>query len=668
MNSWRDKILNEFVPNVNHLTIVSDTDALLAEMKLALILKDRGFDIIEFNDAIEFRYAYESNYRSIWDNGEHTDLVVVLRLQDTEIENLPFDLLKTGRRLSFDLGSLFPNLSYPVVEKLDRNLLDLLYNAQQNYSPGRIGDNATKDFILSHVFGIAAELIINDVELLRTLLRIHYNSLNIPKILTNRFIEVLKGNKIFVNWSIDKIILDEKAFFSFLQERWSIFVSSLNTTNQVGEDSSGYDFQYMGPSHLPFEHQDIRVYIDNLFVEGKLSPIKLDKLKPDFITLPDNTRITSGIIASDNNSNLRISKLFDLIKSGIPTDEFRHSDWILFALKWAKLSHSIYSNSTKTEKEKFQHLWNSINTTFTKWLNSNYAGLINLPPNNPVMLHHVSRMMSRELENPHSTGVALIVLDGLALDQWGILKQAIQEQVDNITMHESALFAWIPTLTSISRQSIFAGKAPLYFPNSINTTNNESKLWRQFWESNGLSRLDIAYQRGLGDGNPITDIESIFNPGKTKAIGLVVDKVDKIMHGMQLGSEGMLNQIQQWARYGYLSKLIKYLMDYNYQIWLTSDHGNIECVGKGRPSEGSIAETRGERVRIYPTTELCQKVLHEYDFAKAWSPVGLPKDYVPLVAKGKDAFIRKNEHTIGHGGISIEEVIVPFIKIEKRVR
>ena len=80
VSSWRDTILNEFVLKISRLTIVSDPDALLTEEKLAVALRERGFDLIEFNDAIEFRYAYESNYRSIWDQGKHTDLVIVLRL------------------------------------------------------------------------------------------------------------------------------------------------------------------------------------------------------------------------------------------------------------------------------------------------------------------------------------------------------------------------------------------------------------------------------------------------------------------------------------------------------------------------------------------------------------------------------------------------------------
>lgn len=93
MSSWRDAILNDFVPNVSKLTLVADPDCLMTEEKLALELRGRGFDLIEFSDPIEFRYVYESKYRSIWDRGEHIDLVVVLRLQDAELESLPYDLL-----------------------------------------------------------------------------------------------------------------------------------------------------------------------------------------------------------------------------------------------------------------------------------------------------------------------------------------------------------------------------------------------------------------------------------------------------------------------------------------------------------------------------------------------------------------------------------------------
>lgn len=664
MSSWRDAILNDFVPNVSKLTLVADPDCLLTEEKLALELRGRGFDLIEFSDPVEFRYAYESKYRSIWDRGEHTDLVVVLRLQDAELESLPYDLLQAGRKLSFNLGDLFPNLSYPVIEKLDRSLLDSLFEAQRKSPPDPMGDNATKDFILRHVFVIAAELIANEVELLHALLRLHYGKLQLPLMLAERLIQVLKGHDGFKAWPLSEIVPDDEAFFAFLQERWPLFLSSLGSANQVREDSPEYGLKYPGPDRLPFDHQDIKGYIDNLFLEGKLTPVEAKGIEVDAGSWVRSGIATSGV----DDDELRISRLFGLVEKRLPTAESRYSDWTAFALKWAELSSLVHCGNSTKYQTRLRAIGDALNTTFAGWLADHYSSLINLPPTNPAMLHHVPRRLARDIDDSGSGRAALIVVDGLALDQWVTIRQLLQKQDANLVMREFATFAWIPTLTSVSRQSIFSGKLPRYFPSSINSTNSEEKLWQQFWERHGLSRLDVAYQRGLGDGDAASVLDSAIHPGKTKVVGLVVDKVDKIMHGMQLGSAGMHNQIKQWCRGGFLTALIGELLDYGYDVWLTADHGNIQCEGKGRPSEGVIAETRGERVRVYPTPELRSQAAGSFSFAHQWEPVGLPADYFPLVAGDHDAFVRRGSTIVGHGGNSIEEVIVPFVKFERRLR
>lgn len=668
--NWRDSILEEFVPNICKLTVVADPDNLLTEEKLVLELKNRGFELIEFNDPVEFRYIYESKYRAKWDKGEQTDLEVVLRIQNSEFEILPYDLLKTARRkFIFSLGKLFPNLSYPVIEKLDRSCLDKLFEAQKKYTPARMGDNATKDFILHHVFGIEANLISNDVALLRVLLRLHYNKITMPELLSDRLVQVLRHNGDFHNWPLEEIIPSDEAFYSFLQERWPVFLDRILAKAKLTEKSSEMDFnsetdfKYSGLEVLPFDHQDIRVYIDNLFVEGKLTPVQ----RPE-ISIETNSWIRSGIAESSSSYDyIRTSRLLELVEKSVPGRGSRYSEWLEFAMKWAELGALIHSGCQAKEWERFQQVGISLNNLFAEWLSDHYATLIDLPPINPAMLHHVSRMMAREIENSN-TRVALIVMDGLSLDQWVTVRQILREQDSSLVMQESATFAWIPTLTSVSRQAIFAGKPPLYYPSSIKTTNNESNLWRQFWESKGLSRLDIGYKRGLGGGDIVSVLDDTLNPGKTRAIGLVVDKIDKIMHGIQLGAAGMHNQIRQWCQEGFLNSLIDYLLDQDYQVWLTSDHGNIECQGKGYPSEVAIAETRGERVRIYPTPELRASVSRSFTFAREWEPIGLPSGYFPLVAGEKDAFIKQGEVIVGHGGISVEEVIVPLVKLERRTR
>ncbi|PTN37339.1 BREX-3 system phosphatase PglZ [Desulfonatronum sp. SC1] len=664
MSSWRDAILNDFVPNVSKLTLVADPDCLLSEEKLSLALRGRGFDLIEFNDPVEFRYAYESKYRSIWDQGKHTDLVVILRLQDAELESLPYDLLQAGRKLSFNLGELFPTLSYPVIEKLDRSLLDALFEAQRKSSLDRMGDNATKDFILRHVFGIAAELIANEVDLLRALLRLHYGKLQIPLMLAERLIQVIKGHDGLKSWPLSEIVPDDEAFFTFLQERWPVFLSRLGGANQVRDDSPGFGLKYPGPDHLPFDHQDIKVYIDNLFLEGKLTPVEAKGIEVDA-----GSWVRSGIATSVfADDGLRISGLFDLVEKDLPTAEARYSDWTAFALKWAELSSLVHCSISTEYQTRLREIGDALNTTFAGWLTGHYSSLINLPPTTPAMLHHVPRRLARDIEDSTDSRAALIVIDGLALDQWVTIRQLLQKQDASLVMRESATFAWIPTLTSVSRQSIFSGKPPLFFPSSINSTNSEEKLWKQFWEGHGLSRLDVAYQRGLGDGDAAGVLDIAIHHGRTKVVGLVIDKVDKIMHGMQLGSAGMHNQIKQWCQGGFLAALVGQLLEYGYEVWLTADHGNIQCDGKGRPSEGVIAETRGERVRVYPTPELRAQVAGAFPFAHKWQPVGLPPNYFPLVVNGHDAFVSPGDVIVGHGGVAIEEVIVPLVKFERRTR
>ncbi|MBM9518329.1 BREX-3 system phosphatase PglZ [Desulforhopalus vacuolatus] len=664
MSSWRNTILKDFVPNVARLTLVSDPDCLLTEEKLAMELRERGFDLIEFNDPIEFRYAYESKYRSIWDRGEHTDLVVILRLQDAELESLPYDLLQAGRKLAFSFGDLFPNMSYPVVEQLDRSLLDSLFDAQKKTSPDRMGDNATRDFILRHVFGVAAELISTEVDLLRFLLRLHYGNSAIPSILADRLVEVFESSGSFKDWSLSQIIPDAEQFFVFIQERWPIFLENLNQTNQIKDDPAAYGLKVQGPVRLPFDHQDIRVYIDNLFVERKLAPVDLPG-----IDIAKDSWILSGISAARSDSeDLRISRLFELVDTANVSMDSRYTDWIAFAMKWAELSALIHTASNADHKKRYSETGQRLNGLFADWLETHYASLINLPPSTPAMLHHVPRYLARYIEGKKSKKVALVVIDGLSLDQWVTVRNIIQKQSSDLVLRESATFAWIPTLTSVSRQAIFSGKPPIYFPSSINSTNSEEKLWKQFWQGHDVSKLDIAYKRSLGDGDAEVAMESLINPAQTRVVGLVIDKVDKIMHGMQLGAAGMHNQIDQWCRGKYLISLLNYLSRHDYEIWITSDHGNMESIGKGRPTEGAIAESRGERVRIYPTPELRSQISSTFTFAREWFPSGLPDNYFPLVATGNDAFVHEGDSIVGHGGVAIEEVIVPLIKVERRTQ
>ncbi len=663
MTNWRDQILKEFAPKVARLTIVADPDGLLLEEGILEGIHERGFELIPFDDHIAFRYAYETRFRSRWDKGEHTDLVVVLRTPASDLSHLPYDLLQAGRRLSFSLGDIFSNLSYPIVTELDRGNLDALYEAQRRHAPGMLGDNATKEFILRHVFEIAPELIKQVSDLLRVLLRIHYRGQRLPRILNERFITLLKQSNLFNDWPLEILVSDRETFFAFLQERWPVFLDheASKETAKIREEQDAYGIKYDGPLDLPFDHHDIRVYIDNLFVEGFLQPVSHEQAE-----ILSKSWIGIGIqTQTQKDDSRRLQKLIDSLASSIPTDVARHTDWLHFARGWAELVllyHRESSDNLYKNHAEVSQLEGKIDIAFSAWLLKRYAGLINLPPSPPVMLHHLPRFLSHQIKDGNK--IALVVIDGLSLDQWLVIRSTLTTQLANYRYRENTVFAWVPSLTSISRQAMFAGKAPLYFPNSINSTDKESALWTQFWSDQGLAPNEVVYLKNLGNTGLETLSEMISHP-KVKVAGLVVDKVDRIMHGMEMGTAGMHNQVDQWVKQQSLCKLIDLLAEKGFRVYLTSDHGNIEAEGCGRPSEGATADLRGERVRVYPDPSLRCNVKDCFPEAMEWSTIGLPEDYLPLLAPHRKAFVQEKQKTVCHGGIAIEELIVPFIQIEK---
>jgi len=661
--SWREKILREFTPHVARLTLVEDPDGLLSEEGVLAGIRERGFTLLPFEDHVAFRYAYEAKFRVRWDEGEQAELVVVLRSLDGQMdETLPFDLLQAGRRLAFNLGDIFPGLSYPVVAALDRSDLDALSLAYATNAPSGLSENATKDFVLRHVYQVAPELIREPADLLRMLLRRHYYGRCLPALLDERLVTLLRQNACFGEWPLERLVTRREDFFRFLQERWPTFVDSeLGGQASHVREAAQHRYTVPGPADLPFAHHDVRVYIDNLFAEGLLSAVQRD----DAARLP-KTWLHIGIktVPGEDRSR-RLEKLVATLRSSVPSGAAKYTEWLHFARGWAELLVLVHQPGTVGEGVELaaaRELKSSVEEAFTAWLLCRYAGLANLPPVPPVMLHHVPRMLAR-LADDEGVKVALLVIDGLAMDQWLIVQRALAARVPEFRFREQAVFAWLPTLTSVSRQAVFAGKIPGFFPSSIHTTAKEPALWRQFWAEQGCAAEQVEYIKGLGEGSLAEVAERLSHP-EVRVVGLVVDKVDKIAHGIQLGTAGLHNQIEQWAKQPYLGDLICLLLERGFRVYLTSDHGNTEATGCGSPAEGSLAELKGERVRVYADASLRNKVKDQFAGTMPWPATGLPENFLALFAPPGKAFIGHGERAVCHGGNSLAELIVPLVQID----
>lgn len=644
--NWREIILQHFQPSISRLTLVADPDGLLSEEAILATLADRGFELIPFGDPVAFRYVYELRYRARWDRGEASELIVVVQGGEQELRRLPYDISNAGRKLCFSLADIFPKLSYPVVASLERSSLDRLYEAYLEYDGGEMGEGATRDFILKHVFGIVPELINSPAELLKTLLSRHCNGVRVPETLDEYLLKSLRKKAVFKNWPLEDIVPSREAFFAFLQKKWDEFLTSL---------ARGDSFE-----EVPFAHYDIRVYIDDLFVEGYLQPVPVAEVE----ALPEWARV--GVLFDERSEDRkRLEGLVERVKKDLPGDAATYRDWQRLAVLWAEtlVLYSGLSGDLKAEvRGNIEELHGDIEERFAGWMMKRYASLSNLSYTSaPVMLHHIPRYLAYRRSRQGARKIALVVIDGMALDQWLIIRRVLAEKRKGWRFEEGQVFAWVPTLTSISRQALFAAEPPLYFGDSLTTTQKEEQHWRKFWEDCGVRRGDVLYLKA-SDGEIADEIGEALDP-QSEIIGLVIDKVDRIMHGMELGAVGMHQQVRLWAEQDYLMGLVEYLLTNGFEVFLTSDHGNIAATGIGRLPDGILAETRGERARIYGSEALLRQAQKKAENALAWPGFGLPTDCFVLLARGRSAFVSEGQEVVSHGGISLEEVIVPFVRI-----
>jgi hypothetical protein len=298
------------------------------------------------------------------------------------------------------------------------------------------------------------------------------------------------------------------------------------------------------------------------------------------------------------------------------------------------------------------------------WVQKHYADLPSLPAaKGPVMVHHVPRFLAFRREAGESR-IALLVIDGMAMDQWLQIREYLAQRAPGLGFDESACFAWLPSLTSVSRQALFSGRKPREFASSIETTAQERSLWSQFWQDHGLHPNQVFYRRGIKRTEQLPDIEEALGDSAIKAAAIVVDTIDEIVHGAILGKRGIASQIASWCETGFVEQLFTMLLNKGFHIYITADHGNIEASGIGRPNQGVASELRGERVRTYRTEALAESTAADFNAFRLDIP-GLPADFLPLFAEGDGAFVQNGEQIVAHGGLSVEELVVPFVKLDR---
>ena len=139
--------------------------------------------------------------------------------------------------------------------------------------------------------------------------------------------------------------------------------------------------------------------------------------------------------------------------------------------------------------------------------------------------------------------------------------------------------------------------------------------------------------------------------------------IDQNMHQTDFGTDGMHSMVRHWVSTGRMKAIIAALLERDFAVFLTADHGNVFGRGVGKPNVGATAKQRGERAHIFESELIRASVHDQYPGSLEWPQIGLPPDFWALIAPIRACFLPEGKAAVSHGGISVEEVIVPFVRV-----
>jgi hypothetical protein len=279
MSQWLDRILGLFPVDVARFWIACDPDDVLLEENLLSKLRERGFELLPFEDPVVFRTEFEERYRSKWDLGRAGPAgSLILHFRSIEPNELPWDYIRSGKTVRLSLANLFPKLSYNVVSQVEPAHFSTLFAAHESELQGVRGESESKDFILEHVYQIIPRSIRSASDFWREILRFHFTNRSIPILFAEHIAIILKVKDLIPSQPVVEWFTSRSIFLGVIQHSWDRYLSSQGFTgSRFGEPTVFYTPNTEEAElEVPFTHPDIRVIIDTLFLDGTLHPLAVE--------------------------------------------------------------------------------------------------------------------------------------------------------------------------------------------------------------------------------------------------------------------------------------------------------------------------------------------------------------------------------------------------------
>lgn len=355
---------------------------------------------------------------------------------------------------------------------------------------------------------------------------------------------------------------------------------------------------------------------------------------------------------------------------------------------WELELSSADSNMT----EMLQMQKEEANIGFAKYIRNNYLGWVApAPAEHPMLSNEIfKKKIFPAIDNGEK--VFLIVIDNFRYDQWRMLAPEIGDMFD---IDEQLYFSILPTATQYARNAIFSGLMPTQiaelFPDlwvdedeEEGKNLNEGPLIKKQIER--YRRHDTFSYHKINDSAGaekfLQQLKSLSGNDLNVAVVNFVDMLShartesKMVRELANNESAYRSITLSWFRHSVMSELLRRLSQTDYKVIITTDHGSIR-VSKAVKIIGDRNTNTNLRYKLgknlnYNAKELfvikdplkaqlpAPNISTSYVFATGDSFFAYPNNYNYYVSYYKDTF--------QHGGISMEEMLVPLVTLTPKKR
>lgn len=371
------------------------------------------------------------------------------------------------------------------------------------------------------------------------------------------------------------------------------------------------------------------------------------------------------------------------------------SDWTQLYRKLVGWEIELASSSDRSIKEILAYQKNEANQEFSKFVRRNYYDWINRRVSDdeiPVMSHTLMRRRIFPVVD-ESAKTTLLVIDNMRYDQWRTIEPLLRGLYDVAV--DDFYCAILPTATQYARNALFAGLMPLAIDKLMpeKWLNDNEDGGKNMYEEEFLRRL--IQQSGKGyklsfdklvrpeAGRKLLDnMQRLYDADFSVVVYNFLDILSHartetdIIRDLTDDEDAFRSLTRSWFEHSELYTLFRNLAQKGHTIIVTSDHGTIRV---DNPVRVTGDKETSANLRYKTGRNLAYNARDVYEVTRPEDvqlPSGrLTSSYIfaynrDFLVYNNDAnkYIRYYRNTFQHGGISMEEMIVPFAVLKPKAR